>query len=74
MTFTIEHVFKESIITVLDDGGQLEDVEVLLDEDSVFIRQFNNELDRYELIELTHQQLSELTTALGLPEGTYVAR
>jgi len=73
MTFTIEHVFKESVITVLDDTGQLEDVEVILDEDGLFIRQWNNELDRYEVIEFNNQQFKELVTALGLPEGTYVA-
>jgi len=39
----------------------------------LFIRQWNNELDRYELIEFNNQQFKELVTALGLPEGTYVA-
>jgi len=73
MTFTIEHVFKESIVTVLDDTGKLEDIEVILDEDGLFIRQWSNELDRYELIEFNNQQFKELVTALGLPEGTYVA-
>jgi len=73
MTFTIEHVFKESIVTVLDDTGKLEDIEVILDEDGLFIRQWNNELDRYELIEFNNHQFKELVTALGLPEGTYVA-
>jgi hypothetical protein len=74
MTFTIEHVFKESVVTVLDDTGQLEDIEWILDENSVFVRQWNNELERYEVVEMSNQQLREALTALGLPEGTYAAR
>jgi hypothetical protein len=72
MTFTIEHVFKESVVTVLDDTGQLEDIEWILDENSVFVRQWSNEFERYEVVEMSNQQLREALTALGLPEGTYV--
>jgi hypothetical protein len=73
MTFTVEHVFAESIVTVLDDSGRLEDVEWLLDEQGVFVRQWNEEHDRYEVVEMTNKQLQEALTALGLPEGTYTA-
>jgi hypothetical protein len=74
MTFTVEHVFSESVVTVLDDSGRLEDVEWLLDEQGVFVRQWNEEYERYEVIEMTNQQLREALTALGLPEGTYTAK
>jgi hypothetical protein len=73
MTFTIEHVFKASVVTVLDDEGQLEDIEWILDENGVFVRQWNDELERYEVVEMSNQQLREALTALGLPEGTYYA-
>jgi hypothetical protein len=73
VTFTVEHVFAESIVTVLDNSGRLEDVEWLLDEQGVFVRQWNEEYERYEVVEMTNQQLREALTALGLPEGTYTA-
>jgi len=73
MTFTVEHVFKESIVTVLDDTGRLEDVEWIFDEEGLFVRQWNNETESYDLIEMTNDQFRELLTALGLPEGTYTA-
>jgi len=74
MTFTVEHVFKESIVTVLDDTGRLEDVEWMFDEEGLFVRQWNNETESYDLIEMTNDQFRELLTALGLPEGTYTAK
>jgi len=74
MTFTVEHVFKESIVTVLDDTGRLEDVEWIFDEEGLFVRQWNNETESYDLIEMTNDQFRELLTALGLPEGTYTAK
>ena len=74
MTFTVEHVFKESIVTVLDDTDRLEDVEWIFDEEGLFVRQWNNETESYDLIEMTNDQFRELLTALGLPEGTYTAK
>lgn len=71
MSFTVEHVFKESLVTVLDDTGQLEDIEWIFDDEGVFVRQWNNDLDRYEVIEMSNKQLSEALTALGQPEGLF---
>lgn len=72
MSFTVEHQFRETVVTLLDQSGQLEDVEVLLDSEGVFVRQWNEDLDRYEVVEFTNNQFKELLTALGLPEGMYV--
>jgi hypothetical protein len=73
MTFTTETLFKETLVTVLDDNGQLEDIEWIFHEDGLFVRQWNNELERYEVVEMNHKQFQEALAALGLPEGTYVA-
>ncbi len=72
MSFTVEHQFRETVVTLLDQSGQLEDVEVLLDSEGLFIRQWNEDLDRYEVVEFTNNQFKELLTALGLPEGMYI--
>jgi hypothetical protein len=72
LSFTVEHQFRETVVTLLDQSGQLEDVEVLLDSEGVFVRQWNEDLDRYEVVEFTNNQFKELLTALGLPEGMYV--
>jgi hypothetical protein len=72
LSFTVEHQFRETVVTLLDQSGQLEDVEVLLDSEGLFIRQWNEDLDRYEVVEFTNNQFKELLTALGLPEGMYI--
>ena len=72
--FTIEHEFESTIITTLDQKGDHEDVEIHLDEESIFIRQWSEELQTFDLIELSMQQLKDIITAVDLPEGAYYAK
>jgi hypothetical protein len=72
--FTIEHEFESTVITTLDQEGQHEDVEVHLDNESIFIRQWSEELQTFDLIELSMQQLKDIITAVDLPEGAYYAK
>jgi hypothetical protein len=62
------------VITTLDQEGQHEDVEVHLDNESIFIRQWSEELQTFDLIELSMQQLKDIITAVDLPEGAYYAK
>jgi hypothetical protein len=62
------------LITTLDQEGQHEDVEVHLDNESIFIRQWSEELQTFDLIELSMQQLKDIITAVDLPEGAYYAK
>ena len=71
--FTIEMDTDEGhgiTITTLDETDDFDDVEVILYEDQVFIRQ----IDEYEgvnLIAMSPQQLRDIVSAMDLPEGAY---
>ena len=70
--FTIEHEEDETIITILDEEGELEDVGVLMWDDRVFIRQWNEHRQQFDLIAMNAQMYYKLMQAWSLPEGTYV--
>lgn len=70
--FTIEHEEDETIITILDEEGELEDVGVLMWEDRVYIRQWNDHRHRFDLIAMNADMYYKLMQAWTLPEGTYV--
>lgn len=69
--FTIEFDQDETCITILDDTGELEDVDALLYDDYCHIRQFNERTQRYEVITLKPTMYLKLMKAFELPEGTY---
>ena len=71
--FTVEHEFDSTLITTLDNTGEQGDVEVHLDEQSVFIRQWCEEMQVFDLIEMSMQQLKDIVAALNSPEGAYYA-
>ena len=70
--FTIEHEEDETIITILDEEGELEDVGVLMYEDRVFIRQWNEHRQQFDLIAMNADMYYKLMQAWTMPEGTYV--
>jgi len=74
--FTIEHEFDATVITLVDEGTQhlQEDVVVNAFEDCVTIEQFDSRLDRMEKITLSMTQVRDLAAALNLPEGVYHLR
>lgn len=57
-------------ITTLDETDDFDDVEVILYEDQVFIRQVN-EYDGVSLIVMSPQQFQDIVSAMDLPEGAY---
>lgn len=71
--WTNEIDYDETITTVMDDRGQYEDVHLFIDDTGVYIRQFNEKLDKYELISMTAKMFHEMITALEYPEGMYHA-
>ena len=69
--FTNEFEFDATVTTVLDETGSFEDVEVVIDDPGVFIRQYNEAKDQYDLIVMTHDMFQELLVAMRTTEGTY---
>jgi len=72
--FTIEHDFDATVITLVDEGGDLplqEDVIVNAFEDCVTIEQVDPRTDMSRRLTLSLAQVRDLAAALNLPEGSY---
>jgi hypothetical protein len=71
--FTVEIESNYSKLVSVDADNKFEDVEMYLeDSGTVFIRQFCEELDEYQLITVNYAQILELKEALDAEEGVYV--
>ena len=70
--FTVEMDHDEIEITVLDDGGRFEDVKVFSYDEVVYIRQFNEKKNNWDLIQMTPEMYAELMTAWQTPEGSFI--
>ena len=71
---TIEHEFDATVITLVDEGGDLplqEDVVINAFEDCVTIEQVDPRTDEVMQVTLSLAQLRDLAAALNLPEGSY---
>jgi hypothetical protein len=72
--FTIEHEFDATVITLVDEGGDLplqEDIVINAFEDCVTIDQVDPQTDEVVRITMSLGQLRDLAAALNLPEGSY---
>ena len=69
--FTIEMEDDESLITILDTTGELEDVSVLLYDDYCHIRQWDEKNQRFDVITLKAEMYLQLMEAWKLPVGAY---
>lgn len=69
---TVEFEGEESVITVMDDEGGLEDVQSILWDDMCFIRQWNDTKKEYDVITLTAPMYLKLMESWKLAEGTYI--
>ena len=72
--FTVDFVDDATEIRTLDQAGEHEDVEVIMDAESVFFRQWNEDMGYFDLIEMSDQQLKDILAALNSTEGAYYAR
>ena len=70
--FTIEMDWDETALTILDSTGNHEDVQFLIYDDIVYIRQWDQDGGGYSLIEMSPEQFNEMTAAMHLPEGAYL--
>lgn len=68
--FTNEIDFDETKTVIMDDTGQLEDVEFIIADEGVWIRQWNIE-SAADLIQMSHEMWFELMQALKKEEGFY---
>jgi len=72
--FTVEFEHDSSVIRSLDETGEFDDIEMILDDDGlVFMRQWDDSLDKYEMLVMTYQQLLDLIVSLKQTEGLFLA-
>jgi len=69
--FTNEFEWDATVTTILDEDGEHDDVQVHIDDGGAFIRQFNENTNRYDLIVMTHQMFYEFLAAMRSTEGAY---
>lgn len=69
--FTNEFEWDATVTTILDETGECEDVEINIDDVGVFMRQYNEVTDKYDLITMSHMQFQEFLIAMRTTEGAY---
>ena len=72
--FTNEIDFDESKVTILDDEGFYDDVQIYLYDDIVIIRQWDEEIENFKDIGMSPEMFEELQKALNSPVGAFVMR
>ena len=69
--FTNEFEWDATVTTILDETGECDDIEVTIDDAGVFMRQYNEATDKYDLIVMSHMQFQEFLIAMRTKEGAY---
>ena len=70
--FTIETEFEKSVVTTIDDKGELEDVVLeILDDGSVNLLQYDNHFEAYAFIHMSGHQWLDLLAAMRNTDGAY---
>jgi len=72
--FTVEIDHDETVVTVLDDVGIRGDVSFFFYDDMIYIRQYDEKNDKYDIILMSPEMWDEFMTAWNSPEGAYVTR
>ena len=73
--FTNEFEYDATITTVLDESGIYQDVELIIEDDVVYIRQFSKEENQpSDLIEMSPKMFYDMLEALNQTEGFYITK
>ncbi|MBZ8117127.1 hypothetical protein KUD11_00530 [Roseovarius sp. LXJ103] len=71
--FSIEHEFDATVVTLVDEGAEplQEDVVINAFSECITVEQFDARTGRVQKITLSIGQMRDLAAALDLPEGVY---
>lgn len=72
--FTVEFEEDATIITSLDEQGDLEDLQVIQDERFVFLRQYDEFTDEFLVLMISPEQFQDIISAQKCSEGAYYVR
>lgn len=69
--FTIEFLPDHTLVTVLDERDEFEDVQVVVAEEAVYILQHDDVMQDTQSVFLSYQQLRDICASLNMPEGAF---
>ena len=70
--FTVEFESQDTVITVLCEKDNQEDVQVIIGADgTTFIRQFQEYKNEYDVLVMTYNQLQDIVAAIHSTEGFF---
>lgn len=72
--FTTEFEHDEILITLLDDNANYEDVSIFLYDDIIYFRQWDEENQNWNFVQMSPEMFNEFMEAMKRPEGAYVTR
>lgn len=72
--FTVEMDHDETTVTVLDNHGNWDDVELILYDDVVYIRQYDSELNVMQMVAMSPEMFHEILISMNHSEGAYVTK
>ena len=70
--FTVEFDEDETLITIMDTTGELEDVSALLYEDYCHIRQWNEKRQRFDVVTMKPEMYYKLIKTGQCTKGTFI--
>ena len=70
--FTVEFESDAAVITTLDEQDAFDDVQVVIgDDNTVYMRQYSEELEEHQLLYMSYQQFLDIVAALNKTKGMY---
>ena len=72
--FTVEMEHDETAVTLLDNENNHEDVIFNIFDDIVYIRQWDDLAECFNVIVLSPEMFDEFISALASPEGSYTTK
>lgn len=70
--FTVEFESDAAVITTLDEQDSFDDVQVVIgDDNTVYMRQYSEELEEHQLLYMSYQQFLDIVAALNKTKGMY---
>lgn len=71
--FTVETEFDRTVVTVMDETGKQEDLIIVLSENGIFLKQFDEHDQRELMLHVTEKQISDMLLAFNSTEGTFIS-
>jgi hypothetical protein len=70
--YTVEFLDEDAVITTLSEDDDQEDVQVIIgDNSTVFVRQWQEYKNEFDVVVMTFQQLLDIVAAVNSPEGLF---